>query len=387
MYKKYPIEVQFNGPDPSVLRQLTAQAEDIMRKNERVFLVTTDWDAKTPNLMVDYNQPIARSIGLSRQDVALSLLSATGGIPVSVFYDGNYNQTIYLKSIDKNGNPIETLENIPVFSMMPSLDGLNKQTIQGLMMGIISEEDVLEAALRTVPLSQAAKDIKIVWEDPLVIRYNGQRAMKALGNPVFGVGAEDARQSIRKEIENIRLPDGYTMQWEGEYKASTQSTYYLFRGLPLAIILMIIILILIFKDYRKPLIIFCCIPLLIVGVVIAMLLSGKTFGFVAIAAMLGLIGMMVKNGIVLMDEINRMISEGVEPNKALLDSSSMRFRPVMMASLTTILGMIPLLSDSLFGPCAVTIMGGLLFGTVITLLIIPVLYAVFFNIKTKKSES
>ena len=384
MYKKYPIEVQFNGPDPAVLRRLTAQAQDIMQRSDQIFLITTDWEAKTPSLMIDYNQPIARSIGLSRQDVALSLLSATGGIPVSVFYDGNYGQTIYLKITDKNGNPTESLENIPVFSMSPAIGGLSKETIQGLMTGVVSEEDVLEAALRTVPLSQASKGVKIVWEEPLVIRYNGQRAMRALGNNVSGVGAEDARQSIVKEIENIRLPDGYTMQWEGEYKASTQSTHYLFSNLPLAIIIMILILILLFKDYRKPLIIFCCIPLVLVGVVVAMLLSGKTLGFVAISGMLGLIGMMVKNGIVLMDQVDRLISSGVEPNQALLDSSSMRFRPVMMASLTTVLGMIPLLSDSLFGPCAVTIMGGLLFGTVITLLIVPVLYAVFFRIKTKK---
>ena len=386
MYKKFPIEALFIGPDPAVLRRLTAEAQDIMRKSDKIFLITTDWEPKTPNLMVDYNQPIARSVGLSRQDVALSLLSATGGLPVSVFYEGNNSQTIYLKTTDKNGAPIESLENISVFSMSPSQGGLNRETLQGLMTGIISEEDVLEAALRTTPLSQASKGVKIVWEDPLVIRYNGQRAMKALGNTVFGIGAEEARQSILNEIENIQLPDGYSLQWEGEHKASTQSTYYLFRGLPLAIILIIIILIMLFRDYRKPLIIFCCIPLVLVGVVIAMLLSGKPLGFVAIAAMLGLIGMMVKNGIILMDEIDRLISSGVDPHKALLESSSRRFRPVMMASMTTILGMIPLLNDSLFGPCAATIMGGLLFGTVIILLIIPVLYAVFYRIKNKNKN-
>lgn len=384
MYKKYPIELQFNGPDPAVLRKLTAQAEDIMRGSDKIFLVNSDWEPKTPTLMVDYNQPIARNIGLSRQDVALSLLSATGGIPTGIFYDGDYSQTIYLKSVDKNGNPIESLENISVFSMMPSLGGLNKQTIQGLMTGAVSEEELLESTLRTVPLSQASNGVKLVWEDPVVVRYNGQRAMRAQSNPVFGVATEDARQSIIREIENIQLPEGYTMQWEGEYKASSQSTRYLFGSLPLAIILMIAILIMIFKDYKKPLIIFCCIPLILVGVIAAMLISGKTFGFVSIVGILGLIGMMVKNGIVLMDEINLQIAAGIEPVKALLDSSAIRFRPVMMASLTTILGMIPLLSDGLFGPCAATIMGGLLFGTLITLLFVPVLYAVFFKIKVKK---
>ena len=156
---------------------------------------------------------------------------------------------------------------------------------------------------------------------------------------------------------------------------------YLFKNFPLAIILMIAILIMLFKDYRKPLIIFCCIPLVFVGVVAIMLLSGKTFNFVAIVGTLGLIGMIIKNGIVLMDEITLQINKGIEPVTALIDSSQSRLRPVMMASLTTILGMIPLLSDAMFGSLAASIMGGLLFGTLITLLFIPVLYALFFHIK------
>ena len=147
---------------------------------------------------------------------------------------------------------------------------------------------------------------------------------------------------------------------------------------------MISILIMLFKDYRKPLIIICAAPLLLIGVVISILITGKTFGFVSIVGVLGLVGMMIKNGVVLMDEISLQISSGVEPVKALLDSSASRFRPVMMASLTTILGVIPLINDDLFGSLAVTIMGGLLIGTLITLLFIPTLYALFFKIKIKK---
>jgi multidrug efflux pump subunit AcrB len=381
MYKRYPIEVVFKGPDPAVLRSLTARAQEIMRRSDDVFLVTSDWEPKTPALTVDYNQPVARGVGLSRQDVALSVLSVAGGIPASVFYDGSRRQNIYLKCVDKDGKPIESLENTPVFSLIPSLDGVSRQTLQGLMTGALSEEDLLEAALRTVPLSQASNGIKLMWEDPVVVRYNGQRAMRAQCNPVFGVGVEDARLAIAREIEDVPLPEGYSMQWDGEHKASAESSHYLFGNLPLGIILIIIILITLFGDYRKPLIIFCCIPLILVGVIAAMLLAGQTFGFVSIVCVLGLIGMMVKNGIVLMDEINLQIKQGIEPVKALLDSTCIRFRPVMMASLTTILGMIPLLTDSLFAPGAVTIMGGLLFGTFITLLFVPILYAVFFRIK------
>jgi len=383
MYKKYPIELQFNGPDPAILRNLTTQAMEIMKRSPSIFLVNTDWEPKTPTLQVEYNQPVARNIGLSRQDVGISLLTATGGIPTGVFYDGTRSRTIYLKCVDKEGKPLESLENSPIFSLMPSVGkiSIDRRTIQGLLTGAISEEDVLKSILGTVPLSQATQGVKIVWEDPLVVRYNGQRAMRAQGNPVFGVSVEDARQSIVNEINKIELPEGYTMQWEGEKKASSTAMKYLFKNLPIGVILMILLLILLFRDYKKPLIIFCCIPLIMIGVIIAMLVTGKTFGFVAIVGTLGLMGMMIKNGIVLMDEIAMQIAAGVEPQKALLDSASSRFRPVMMASMTTIFGMLPLVTDNLFGSGSVTIMGGLLFGTIITLLIVPVLYATFFNVK------
>ena len=381
MYKKHPIEVQFNGPDPAILRELTAQALQIMEESPAIHLTQTNWEPQTPVLMVDYNQPVARNVGLSRQDVALSLLSATGGIPASLFYESNQQQTIYLKSVDSEGNPIESLDNAQIFSMLPALGFLNRDLLQGLLAGAYSEEDILKEALRTIPLSQVTEGIRLIWEDPLVIRYDGQRAMRAQGSPVKGISTEDARQTIVAQIEAIELPEGYSMHWEGERKASEQSGSYLFKYFPLAIILMIAILIMLFKDYRKPLIIVCCIPLLLIGVIFGMLASGKTFGFVAIVGVLGLVGMIIKNGIVLMDEIELQLRNSVNPLEALLASSSGRFRPVMMASLTTILGMIPLLGDDLFGPLAVTIMGGLLVGTLITLIVIPLLYSLFFKIK------
>lgn len=383
MYKKFPIEVEFRGPDPAVLRDLTAQAQVIMNNSPDIYLVTSDWEPRTPVLMVDYNQPVARNVGLSRQDVGLSLMSATDGIPTGTFYEGIESRTIYVKCVDKNGNPIESLENTPVFSMVPSLAGIDRQTLQGLMTGAVSEEDVLASVLQTVPLSQASNGVKIAWEEPVVIRHNGERAMRAQCNPLPGRAVENARLTIAQQIENIPLPEGYSMIWEGERSASTESMKYLFMYYPLAIVLMIAILIMLFKDYKKPLIIILCLPLLFIGVVFGMLISGKTFGFVAIVATLGLIGMLIKNGIILMDEITLQILAGVEPVKALLDSSASRFRPVMSVSLTTILGVIPLLGDSLFGPAAVVIMGGLLVGTLITLLFIPVLYALFFKIKIK----
>ena len=235
----------------------------------------------------------------------------------------------------------------------------------------------------STPLKQICKGIDLRWEDPVVPRYNGQRSQRMQCTPAPGLETEAARQAIAKQIEGIPLPEGYSLEWQGERKASTQSMKYLFKNFPMAIILMIAILILLFKDYRKPAIIFCCIPTVIIGVVAVMLLTGKTFNFVAIVGTLGLIGMLLKNGIVLMDEITLQLSQGVPPVTALIDSAQSRLRAVSMAALTTILGMIPLLPDAMFGSLAASIMGGLTVSTLITLVFIPILYALFFGIRNE----
>ncbi len=383
MYSKFPIEAMFKGPDPDVLRELTAQAQAIMEENDKITLITSDWEPKVPMLEVDYTQAAARSLGLNRRDVGISLLASTEGIPVDKIYDGTTAQSLIIKCVDSEGNPIENLETAPIFSMIPSLSSLSVESVQGLMTGAVSQSDIISSILSTTPLSQATDGIKLKWEDPVISRHNGVRAMRAQCNTLPGVGAEDARQEIVEAIEAIELPVGYSLSWQGEYFAKSKSMKYLFANLPLAVLLMIGILIMLFKDYRKPAIILICVPLLFVGAIFGVLVSGKAFGFVAICGILGLIGMMIKNGVVLMDEINLQIGEGKEPFEALLDSSAIRFRPVMMASLTTILGMIPLLPDDMFGSLAATIMGGLLVGTLITLIFIPILYSLFFKIKIR----
>ena len=382
MFKKYPIEAQFNGPDPAVLHQLADSARRIMEQTPEVCLITTDWDHPIPVLRIDYDQAAARALGLSRSDVSMSLLAVGGGIPIGAFYEGIHKDNIYLKCLDENGDPVEDLSNAQVFSTLPSLHGLmTEEMIVKLKSGTIQKEEMVESLLGSTPLRQIVKSIRLDWEDPVIPRYNGQRSQRVQCSPVAGIETEKAWQIVSEQIERIPLPDGYSLQWQGEKNASTRSMKYLFKNFPLAIILMISILIMLFKDYRKPAIIFCCIPLVVVGVVAVMLLTGKTFNFVAIVGTLGLIGMLIKNGIVLMDEITLQLGRGVEPIAALVDSAQSRLRPVMMASLTTILGMIPLLTDAMFGSLAASIMGGLLFGTIITLLFIPVLYALFFHIK------
>ncbi len=385
MFKKYPIEACFSGPDPMVLHQLSDSAFSIIAKSDQVFLPTTDWEPRVPVLTVDYDQPSARTSGLSRSDVATSIMAYTGGIPIGTFYDGIHTENIYFKCTDKDGHEIDRIENVPVFGMLPNINAFfNRETVQKLMSGNMTKDEAIEKLTQTTPLKQVAKGVDITWEEPVVMRYNGQRMQRVQCSPRPGVGTEAARQAIAREIEAIQLPAGYSLSWQGEKKASDQSMRYLFNGFPLAIILIITILVMLFKDFKKPAIIFCCIPFILVGVIPTVLISGKPFGFVAIVGVLGLIGMMIKNAIVLMDEITLEISSGIPVRQALIQSSKSRLRPVMMASLTTIFGMVPLIPDAMFGSQAVTIMGGLFVGTLITLIFVPVLYSVFF--KTKRQS-
>ena len=382
MFKKYPIEACFSGPDPAVLLRLTDSDRAIVEASDKVYLPTSDWEPQVPVLSIDYDQASARNSGLSRSDVAMSMMAYTGGVPIGTFYDGINPQNIYVKCTDENGKNVENLENARVFGMIPNVGQfLNRSTMQKLMTGTVTREDVIENLIQTTPLKQVSHGLDIKWEEPVVVRHNGQRSQRLQCSPCPGVGTEEARQAIAEKIEKMELPEGYSLSWEGEKKASDQSMKYLFNGFPICIVFMILILVMLFKDYKKPAIIFCCIPLVVIGVMPVVMLTGKPFGFVAIVGVLGLIGMMIKNGIVLMDEINLEISQGIPLRVALVQSSKSRLRPVMMASLTTILGMIPLVPDSMFGSLAVTIMGGLFMGTLITLIFIPVLYSMFFKVK------
>ncbi|MBR2607160.1 MAG: efflux RND transporter permease subunit [Bacteroidaceae bacterium] len=385
MYKKYPIEVQVIGPDPAVLNRLSEQIKNIMEQSPEACLITTDWEDKVPVYFVDYKQNLARSAGLNREDVSLSLLTATDSIPIGNFYEGGNENTIFLKCEEEDGHPIDNLENVPIFSIIPNISSLlTDEMLLKVKSGTITREEVIEKLIRSVPLGELGKGVKIKWEYPVIPRYNGQRAQTIMCSPSYGVETEAAQKIIEDKIEELELPEGYTLRWGGEKEASEQTLHYLFKNYPLCIVLIIAVLILLFKDYRKPMVILCCVPLLAVGIVGAMLISGKVFNFCAIVGALGLVGMLIKNCIVLMDEINAQLESGTEAHTALIESSCSRLRAVMMASLTTILGMIPLLSDDLFGSMAATIMGGLLFSTLATLIYLPIFYALFFKIKIKR---
>lgn len=380
---KFAIEAQFTGPDPAVLHQLSDTCRSIMESTGAMRMLTTNWEPKVPMLHVNYNQPNARGQGISRVEVGTSLLAFTDGIPVGSIYKGIDKENIYVKCVDKNGKPMDVLDNASVFSLMPRLSAvLTEENMSKLFTGNIDRTEVISQLFSTIPLQQVTDGVQVDWEDPVVLRYNGQRQQRVMGQPAIGYDAETSRQIVDAAIaERMEIPEGYKLQWLGEYAESESAMKYLFNTFPIALVLMVSILIMLFKSYRIPVLMFCCIPMVFIGIIPAVMLSGKDFGFVAIVGALGLVGMMLKNGIVLVDEIRLNIDGGMDRREALIYSSLTRLRPVTLASLTTVLGMIPLLPDAMFGSMASTFMGGLIAGTIVVLLFIPVLYSMFYKIK------
>ncbi|MGM0573452.1 MAG: efflux RND transporter permease subunit [Bacteroidota bacterium] len=386
MYKEFPVEVMFSGPDPAVLKELAAEAKEIMEEEPAAVLVTDNWEPASKVRVAGYNLQKARQAGLSRSDVALSLLSSTDGLPIGHWDEGNRAIPIIIKHTGEQGGPVDDLERAPAFSALPALPDLDPEVLQQLMAGTLEPADFLDAMTGSVPLNHAVDDIAVQWEEPVVHRYNGQRAIKAQSNPAHGKTADDVRGNILEAIENIELPAGYRMEWQGEYEASSEAQEYLFMYLPLSIILIIAILIALFNSLKLPLIIIMSLPLAFIGIVPGLFVAGKAFGFVAIVGTIGLMGMMIKNGVVLLEEVRLQINTGKDRFDALMDASASRLRPVMMASLTTILGMVPLVRDDMFGSMAVTIMSGLLLGSLITLMMMPVFYAVLYRVVSPNSK-
>jgi len=232
-----------------------------------------------------------------------------------------------------------------------------------------------------VPLRQALSRSDIKWEDPIIRRYNRRHVIRAQCDPVLGVTADTLLHRVRPQIASIDLPSGYKLEWEGIYEDSQESQAATQKYLPVVLIIMLFILVALFNALRQPLIIILIIPLAMIGISAGLLLMGENFSFLAILGTYALIGMLIKNAVVLIDEIDAEIRSGKDPRAAIRDSAVNRMRPVSMTSLTTICGMAPLVTDALFSSMAVTIMFGLAFATVLTLFVVPVLYSLFFRIK------
>ena len=351
------VEARLGGPDPEVLRGLSEQAKQIMRMDAQARDVRDDW--RQPVLVVE---PILRlasaaRLGLTRQDISRATQRTFGGLTIDLFREGE--------------------DLIPIVAQAPEAE-------RAVVDGLFDMQVWSDVARRTVPLEQIVSGFDTGFQDSIVARRNRMPTITPQCNAAFG-HASTLQQRLMPKIEAIDLPPGYSLEWGGEYENSRLAKRGLARMFPLMIVLMVLIVVLQFDSLKVPGIIFLTVPLAIIGVTGGLLLSGHPFGFMALLGALSLIGMLVKNGIVLADEMNTQIATGKPRYGAVLDAAVSRLRPVSMAALTTLLGMTPLLLDAFFASMAVTIMGGLAFATVLTMIVVPTLYVIFFRIRPDES--
>lgn len=387
----HTVEVEFSGPDPAILRKLSQQAEDIMRRCPYVdpYSVGNNWKPKGKTLTADYVGEDALRSGIERSDVGNALLAATDGLPVGVLNDQDRTVLIHLLVRNADGSRITNLNDIPVWSTLNLR--MDDDALKGVLTGSTKTDELQDQLFRSVPLGNVARQIRLDWENNYIYRLNGQRAIEAECDPntdLYEATPAKVVASIQKEIEGIPLPDGYKMRWVGEGELQGEAIGNLMKYLPVTLFIILGILLLLFNSWKKVILILLCFPFVFCGITPALLLFRQPFTFMAIIGMMGLIGMMVKNAIVLVDEINRLQQEEhLHPYHAVVEATVSRVRPVLMASLTTIVGMIPLVNDPMYGSMAITIMGGLTVGTLITLVLLPIFYTALFHIHKPNSMS
>ncbi|EMN7205518.1 multidrug efflux RND transporter permease subunit VmeV [Vibrio parahaemolyticus] len=350
------IEARITGPDPKVLRELAVQVEDILHTEPGARNIRHDWRERTKELVPVFNESKARRLGISKEDLSSTLQMAFGGSTFGVLRDGTHTLPIMMRLPEAERVDFESLQNVKIWS--PSL-----QTY--------------------IPVDQIIDGVELDWSEPLIQRRDRKRTLTVLAD--HDVLSDDTAASlfarVQPKVMALHIPEGYEITWGGEYESSKDAQEGLFGSLPMGYLLMFIITILLFNSVKKPLVIWFTVPLSIIGVAFGLLTTNMPFSFTAFLGLLSLSGMILKNGIVLLDQINLELESGKDPYLAIVDSAISRVRPVSMAALTTILGMIPLVFDAFFGSMAITIMAGLGFATVLTLIVVPVMFAILFRIK------
>ena len=349
------IEARIVGSDPTVLRSIAAQVMDVMRADSGAFNVRHDWRERTKVLEPQFNESQARRYGITKSDVDDFLAMSFSGKSIGVYRDGT------------------TL--MPIVARLPEDERVDIRNIEGMKIWS-------PALSEYIPLQQVTLGYELEWEDPLIIRKNRKRMLTVMADPDL-LGEETAstlQKRLQPQIEAIEMPPGYSLEWGGEYESSADAQASLFTTMPLGYLFMFLITVFLFNSVKEPLIVWLTVPLALIGVTTGLLALNTPFGFMALLGFLSLSGMLLKNGIVLLDQIEIEMKSGKDPYVAVVDAALSRVRPVCMAAITTILGMIPLLPDIFFKPMAVTIMFGLGFATVLTLIVVPVLYRLFHKI-------
>jgi multidrug efflux pump subunit AcrB len=381
----HTVEVEFAGPDPAVLRDLSAKAEKIMRDCPYIdpYSVENNWKPMGKAMVVNYSESDARRAGISRSDIGNALNAAGDGMTIGVLPDQDNMVRINLQMRNADGSRIENLGDIPVWSTLNM--NINPDDVKGLMTGATDADELSENMAHSTTLSTVSLKTSVEPSERCIMRYNGRRVIEAECDPNPDVNAATparAVQEIKEQIEAIPLPDGYSLRWVGDGEMQGEAIGNLLVYVPLIVFIILAVLLLLFNKWRKVALILFCLPFAIVGITPALLFTNTPFTFMAVLGMMGLVGMMIKNAIVLVDEITRLIEEEHQhPYNAIVTATISRVRPVLMASMTTIVGMIPLIGDPMYESMALTIMGGLTMGTLVTLILIPLFYAALFRIK------
>lgn len=351
------IEIGFIGDNVDTLIALTQKAQEIARNYDQVMEVRNSWGNKVPVWKPLYSQEKGLRLGITRQQVAYSLRSATNGVPLGEYREGDVFMPILLKDADKDSISLNDIKTLPVYS----------------------------AKGRSVKVEQVIDDFSLDYEFNVVRRFNREPCMLMQCEPKRGANTMAAFSHLWKEVqEKIQVPEGYKMTYFGEQSEQDKGNKAIAANIPLMFGLIYVTLLFLFpKYYRKPVLIMAMLPLIFIGVVLGLLVFGKSLDFFAMLGLLGLVGMNIKNAIVLVDEIGLQLNAGLSPVNAVIEATKTRIVPVTMASGTTILGMLPLLGDAMFAGMAATIMGGLFVSTILTIFVLPVTYCVFFKIKSE----
>lgn len=352
------IEIGFIGENIDTLKALTEQAMGIMRQNDRVTDIRNSWGNKVPVWEPVYSQERGQRLGITRQAVAYALKIATNGLPLGDYREKDLFMPILLKEENFDAGNLDNMRTLPVFS----------------------------ATGNVVPLAQVIDRFDLNYNYNVIKRYNRDRVMMAQCDPKRGANTKQAFQQLWSEMQSIKIPQGYTMKFFGEDESQVESNQALAANMPLTFILMFIVLLLLFRTYRKPVVILLMVPLIFIGVVFGLLLLGRMFDFFALLGLLGLVGMNIKNAIVLVDQIGIEQANGLTPLDAVIQATKSRIVPVAMASGTTILGMLPLLFDAMFGGMAAGIMGGLLVASLLTIIVLPVTYSLIYRISASEKK-
>jgi multidrug efflux pump subunit AcrB len=357
----WQFEARISGParaDPDVLRGLGQQAVAVLEASPYAKEVRTNWRNRVRHIVPEYNQERGRWAGVDREDLANATKRSFDGVPVGLYREGDDLIPIVFRDVEEQRR--SAASDMDRVQILPTL------------------------STESVPVSQVIDGIAVKWEDPLIWRWDRRRAITVQASP-HNATAPTLLNDVRAAIEAIQLPPGYSLEFDGEYGSASEARAGLVPGLVPAVVIMVAIIVVLFNAYRPPLIIFLVIPFALVGISVGLLVTGAPFGFMALLGAMSLSGMIIKNVVVLLDQVNLNLAEGMSQYEAVVESAVSRLRPVVNTAATTVFGIIPLLQDVFWFAMAVTIMFGLAFATLLTMVAVPVLYATLYRIRGPSS--